>query len=191
MKCVAYARHCGSIVALAGITVALGGCGAGESPRYANSRAPGSNNRNYMVSRHSAQAKAGMSVSAPASPASAQGEASKAGPEHVEGIDAEPSTEAYDKIVDNPFRRAESEPLSTFSIDVDTASYTNVRRLLNQYTLPRKDAVRIEEFLNYFPYRDALPRLERASVRRPCRNCRLPMERAEPAGADRDRRPAD
>ena len=44
-------------------------------------------------------------------------------------------------------------PLSTFSIDVDTASYTNVRRFLSQGTLPPKDAVRIEELVNYFPYR--------------------------------------
>ena len=45
-----------------------------------------------------------------------------------------------------------SAPLSTFSIDVDTASYSNVRRFLNQNTLPPKDAVRIEELVNYFPY---------------------------------------
>jgi len=72
-------------------------------------------------------------------------------------IEAEPNTEAYDKIVDNPFRRAASEPLSTFSIDVDTASYANVRRFLSQNMLPPKDAVRIEELLNYFPYRDTPP----------------------------------
>ena len=70
---------------------------------------------------------------------------------------AEPNTEAYDKIVDNAFHRTGSEPLSTFSIDVDTASYANVRRFLNQNTLPPKDAVRIEELLNYFAYRDAPP----------------------------------
>src|SRR5437899_259395 len=44
--------------------------------------------------------------------------------------DAEPNTEAYSHIVDNPFRAVASAPLSTFSIDVDTASYTNVRRFL-------------------------------------------------------------
>jgi Ca-activated chloride channel homolog len=69
----------------------------------------------------------------------------------------EPSDEAYDKIVDNPFRLTATEPLSTFSIDVDTASYANVRRFLNQNTLPPKDAVRIEELLNYFAYDDAPP----------------------------------
>ena len=70
----------------------------------------------------------------------------------AEGSEAGPSTEAYDRIVDNPFLRVGQEPLSTFSIDVDTASYSNVRRFLNQNTRPPKDAVRIEELVNYFPY---------------------------------------
>ena len=55
-------------------------------------------------------------------------------------------------IVDNPFLPVEQNPLSTFSIDVDTASYANVRRYLNQNTRPPLDAVRIEELINYFPY---------------------------------------
>jgi len=81
----------------------------------------------------------------------------KAKLEDGETVSADAYNEAYDKIVDNPFHRAASEPLSTFSIDVDTASYSNVRRFLSQNTLPPKDAVRIEEMLNYFPYRDAPP----------------------------------
>jgi Ca-activated chloride channel homolog len=62
------------------------------------------------------------------------------------------NTEAYDRIEDNPFIRVTQEPLSTFSIDVDTASYANVRRFLTQHAMPPKDAVRIEEMVNYFPY---------------------------------------
>jgi Ca-activated chloride channel homolog len=65
--------------------------------------------------------------------------------------------EGYNPIVDNPFHAVVGEPLSTFSIDVDTASYSNVRRFLTQNTLPPKDAVRIEELLNYFPYNDPPP----------------------------------
>jgi len=61
-------------------------------------------------------------------------------------------TEAYDRIRDNPFLAAAQNPLSTFSIDVDTASYANVRRFLTQGQLPPKDAVRIEELVNYFRY---------------------------------------
>ena len=62
------------------------------------------------------------------------------------------NTEAYDRIVDNPYLDVVANPLSTFSIDVDTASYSNIRRFLNQGQLPPKDAVRIEEMVNYFPY---------------------------------------
>jgi Ca-activated chloride channel family protein len=62
------------------------------------------------------------------------------------------NTETYDRIQDNPFLAATAHPLSTFSIDVDTASYANVRRVLGQGQLPPPDAVRIEELLNYFTY---------------------------------------
>ena len=62
------------------------------------------------------------------------------------------NTEAYDRIDDNPFRRVSQDPLSTFSIDVDTASYANTRRFLNTGSLPPKDAVRIEELINYFRF---------------------------------------
>src|SRR5690349_10904122 len=70
------------------------------------------------------------------------------------------NTEAYDRIEDNAFRRVSDAPLSTFSIDVDTASYTNVRRFLNEGTLPPADAVRIEELINYFhfDYADSVQR---------------------------------
>ncbi|MCC6581485.1 MAG: VWA domain-containing protein [Phycisphaeraceae bacterium] len=62
-------------------------------------------------------------------------------------------TEGYDRIVDNAFLRVLDHPLSTFSIDVDTASYANIRRfIMEQNQLPPKDAVRIEEMINYFTY---------------------------------------
>jgi Ca-activated chloride channel family protein len=62
------------------------------------------------------------------------------------------NTEAYSKIDENGFHRALESPLSTFSIDVDTASYANVRRFLNGGALPPADAVRIEELVNYFRF---------------------------------------
>jgi Ca-activated chloride channel family protein len=62
------------------------------------------------------------------------------------------NTEAYDHIADNPFLAVMENPLSTFSIDVDKASYANIRRFLSQGQLPPPDAVRIEEMLNYFSY---------------------------------------
>jgi Ca-activated chloride channel family protein len=58
----------------------------------------------------------------------------------------------YDPITDNPFVAVSQEPLATFSSDVDTASYANVRRFLTQNQLPPRDAVRIEELINYFSY---------------------------------------
>ncbi len=62
------------------------------------------------------------------------------------------NTEAYDRIDDNPFHRVATSPLSTFSVDVDTASYANTRRFIRDGQLPPKDAVRIEELINYFSY---------------------------------------
>jgi Ca-activated chloride channel family protein len=62
------------------------------------------------------------------------------------------NTEEYADIKENEFKDAQETPLSTFSIDVDKASYSNVRRFLNDNQLPPKDAVRIEELVNYFHY---------------------------------------
>lgn len=61
-------------------------------------------------------------------------------------------TEGYAAIHENGYKDVLSQPLSTFSIDVDKASYSNVRRFLNMGQLPRKDAVRVEEMINYFTY---------------------------------------
>jgi len=62
------------------------------------------------------------------------------------------NTEGYDRVSENRFLDVLKAPLSTFSIDVDTASYTNVRRFINSGKLPPPDAVRIEEMINYFSY---------------------------------------
>ncbi len=70
---------------------------------------------------------------------------------------AAPGTERYGKFVENAFRTPKEQPLSTFSIDVDTASYALVRRFLHDRQLPPPDAVRLEELLNYFRYDDAPP----------------------------------
>ena len=62
------------------------------------------------------------------------------------------NTEEYDGITENIFQEAIKNPLSTFSIDVDAASYSNIRRFINNGQRPPKDAVRIEEMVNYFDY---------------------------------------
>ncbi|MEZ6089364.1 MAG: von Willebrand factor type A domain-containing protein [Pirellulaceae bacterium] len=74
------------------------------------------------------------------------------------GMGPDISGDKHDLIVENPFLRVNDQPLSTFSIDVDSASYSKVRMYLSQHkTLPRPDAVRIEELINYFNYDDAPP----------------------------------
>ena len=76
------------------------------------------------------------------------------GPRPLPGppIRAEAAGEGYASFVENAYKDPKKDPLSTFSIDVDTASYANARRFLTQGMLPPKDAVRIEELINYFPY---------------------------------------
>jgi Ca-activated chloride channel family protein len=66
-------------------------------------------------------------------------------------------TESYSRIHENPFVVTRETPVSTFSIDVDTASYANVRRFVHDGRLPPADAVRVEELLNYFHYGYAPP----------------------------------
>ncbi|MGI4870575.1 MAG: YfbK domain-containing protein [Janthinobacterium lividum] len=65
--------------------------------------------------------------------------------------------DTYATIKENEFRPVSKEPLSTFSLDVDNASYSNVRRFLNEGQLPPRDAVRVEEMLNYFHYQLPAP----------------------------------
>jgi len=71
--------------------------------------------------------------------------------------DVEMNTENYAQVTENPFLSVSNQPLSTFSIDVDTASYSNSRRFLADGTLRPKDAIRIEEWVNYFAYDYAKP----------------------------------
>ena len=62
------------------------------------------------------------------------------------------NTEEYNHLTENGYKLVSDEPLSTFSTDVDTASYTNVRRMINDGWEVDPDAVRTEEFINYFKY---------------------------------------
>ncbi|MDA1195518.1 MAG: VWA domain-containing protein [Planctomycetota bacterium] len=99
----------------------------------------------YEESFRESEGRGGAAPGAQPGAHSAESAAHAARPEGV--------TEGYDRIDDNPFLRTADADTSTFSIDVDTASYANVRRYLDQHrALPPKDAVRIEELLNYFRY---------------------------------------
>lgn len=69
----------------------------------------------------------------------------------------ENSSEQYQQLEQNPVNSVIEQPVSIFSIDVDTGSYANVRRILNEGRLPPEGAVRVEEMINYFPYDYPLP----------------------------------
>lgn len=97
--------------------------------------------------RGSDNVKTEASYYAPATPAGYSGNYVSEDVGYVEH-----NTESYDVINENIFKDAVNNPLSTFSIDVDRASYSNVRRYLAQNQKPPKDAVRIEELINYFDY---------------------------------------
>ncbi|MBO9584200.1 MAG: von Willebrand factor type A domain-containing protein [Flavobacterium sp.] len=75
-------------------------------------------------------------------------------------IPTEPTQEDYDTFVENAFESPKTAPLSTFSIDVDNASYTNIRRFLNNGQEVPKDAVRVEEMVNFFKYTYPQPKNE-------------------------------
>ncbi|MDF9826879.1 Ca-activated chloride channel family protein [Ereboglobus sp. PH5-10] len=75
-------------------------------------------------------------------------------------VSQNPGAESYTRYADNGFLGTTENPLSTFSADIDTASYTNVRRFLNRGQRPPADAVRVEEMINYFAYNYAPPAKE-------------------------------
>lgn len=83
---------------------------------------------------------------------------SMAAPAKAFMYEAMPDREQYGAIVENSVKQVSEVPVSTFSIDVDTGAYANVRRMLNAGRLPPADAVRVEEMINYFPYAYALPK---------------------------------
>lgn len=75
-------------------------------------------------------------------------------------VTAEFNTEAYDHVEENRFLSVTTSPLSTFSVDVDTASYSNVRRFLGERQQPPAGSVRIEELVNYFSYEYPSPKAD-------------------------------
>lgn len=103
--------------------------------------------------------KDGKAVGALGEETSLETDGTKPPQEEAEAVIA---TEEYGKYQEQAFKRtSELETLSTFAVDVDTASYSNARRMLNGGHLPPADAVRIEEFVNYFGYNYAQPKGER------------------------------
>ncbi len=110
--------------------------------------------------KRSTEGAAALAAPLPAAPAYAAQMPIVGGPGWQFSASGDFNTAAYDRIDDNPFHQVTQDPLSTFSIDVDTASYANVRRFLNHGSLPPKDAVRIEELINYFRFEYPRPPTE-------------------------------
>ncbi len=100
----------------------------------------------------SQRAERSLQSMAPAAPAG-QASLDEAAPPHYRDV----GRDQFQAIAQNPVKRVVEDPVSTFSIDVDTASYAFVRRQLNSGVLPQKAAVRVEELINYFDYAYPLP----------------------------------
>ena len=125
------------------VLVALAGCESSSSPDLAKPAAP-------VAELQSAPVQ-GALVKRMAMPAPMRMQESMA-----MDYRSEPR-EQYANLPDNPVHRVAETPVSTFSVDVDTGSYANVRRFLNQGSLPPEGSVRLEEMVNYFPYSYTLP----------------------------------
>ncbi|WP_296127779.1 VWA domain-containing protein [Pseudomonas sp. Ga0074129] len=148
------------------VLVALGACSA------AKSEAPAADNAAPTLSDQTAeraQLHEHLAAAPVAEPAKRAALGRVASPHSVYALmpmpaDAWPAgyrdenREQYQKLADNPVHAVAEMPVSTFSIDVDTGSYANVRRLLNGGQLPPPGAVRLEELVNYFPYAYPLPK---------------------------------
>lgn len=131
------------------LTLALAGCGASSSHDVAPPADRGPISRLEADTVQGALSKP-MPIPAPMSTRLAMQES------RTMDYRSEPR-EQYANLPDNPVHRVAETPVSTFSVDVDTGSYANVRRFLNQGSLPPEGAVRLEEMVNYFPYHYALP----------------------------------
>ncbi|MFJ5236014.1 von Willebrand factor type A domain-containing protein [Pseudomonas neuropathica] len=137
-----------------GVLLALAGCGASSTPDSAAVPAPAE--PEVLVQQEAVMADSSMAKRAlyrMPNAGSAPMPLSESYPQSYR----DEQREQYQTLADNPIHSVAETPVSTFSADVDTGAYANVRRLLNQGRLPPEGAVRLEEMVNYFPYDYALP----------------------------------
>jgi len=136
------------------VLLALAGCGASSTPDSAAVPAPA---QPEVLVQQEAMPVAGAMAKRMAHPAPlASFTVTPSADSYPQGYRDE-QREQYQALADNPIHSVAETPVSTFSADVDTGAYANVRRLLNQGRLPPEGAVRLEELVNYFPYDYALP----------------------------------
>ncbi|MBT9265457.1 VWA domain-containing protein [Pseudomonas sp. MG-9] len=140
--------------AAVGVLLAVAGCGVSSNPESAAVPPPAQPQASIQ---HEALSVDGAMAKRSARPAPiASFAAMPAADSYPQGYRDE-QREQYQALADNPIHSVAESPVSTFSADVDTGAYANVRRLLNQGRLPPEGAVRLEEMVNYFPYIYALP----------------------------------
>ena len=135
----------------AGLLLAVAGCGVSSKPESA--AVPVSPPAQSTLVRSEAVMADATLAKRSVSPAPMAGFAPESSPPGYQ----DEQREQYQALADNPIHSVTEAPVSTFSADVDTGAYANVRRLLNQGRVPPEGAVRLEEMVNYFPYDYALP----------------------------------
>lgn len=142
----------------AGLLLAVAGCGVSSKPESAAVPPPSQPElkTEVLVQHEMAAADASMAKRSVRAAPLASFAPMPAGEAYPQGYRDE-QREQYQALADNPIHSVAETPVSTFSADVDTGAYANVRRLLNQGRLPPEGAVRLEEMVNYFPYDYALP----------------------------------
>ncbi|MHC8359011.1 vWA domain-containing protein [Pseudomonas sp. LS2P72] len=141
----------------AGLLLAIAGCGVSSKPDSASVAPPVQGALPAEVVRSEAvMADTSMTKRSVHPAPTASYAPMPAGEAYPQGYRDE-QREQYQALADNPIHSVAEAPVSTFSADVDTGAYANVRRLLNQGRLPPEGAVRLEEMVNYFPYDYALP----------------------------------
>ncbi|MBI6950379.1 vWA domain-containing protein [Pseudomonas koreensis] len=137
-----------------GMLLTVAGCGVSSNPESAVVPAPAQPQASIQ---HEALSVDGAMAKRSARPAPMASFAAMPAPESYPQGYRDEQREQYQALADNPIHSVAESPVSTFSADVDTGAYANVRRLLNQGRLPPEGAVRLEEMVNYFPYNYALP----------------------------------
>ncbi|MBB1609933.1 MULTISPECIES: VWA domain-containing protein [unclassified Pseudomonas] len=135
-----------------GLLLAVGGCGQSTQQQAAQPSMTKQAPLADLAAKSEAR-RAAMPAAAPM----LESYALPVAPEPLPAGYRDQDREQYQKLAQNPVHSVAEAPVSTFSIDVDTGSYANVRRLLNEGRLPPQGAVRLEEMLNYFPYAYAPP----------------------------------
>lgn len=136
------------------VLLALTGCGASSTPDSAAVPVPAQ--PEVLVQQEAVMADSSMAKRALYKMPNAGSAPMALSESYPQGYRDE-QREQYQTLADNPIHSVAETPVSTFSADVDTGAYANVRRLLNQGRLPPEGAVRLEEMVNYFPYDYALP----------------------------------